>query len=212
MKKTHKIIMLPTEKVGKLWLRQSDSKLISENNLQHNSSTVKGCQHLYILSDEEITEGDWITDKYRVWQWKDDSSLLGRKKIVATTDESLKIGGGTGRREDGISFPLPQIPESFIKDYIKAHNKGKPITEVDLETEERIWCPKCPKARDITCGRLDCVAERKMMIKTRPDNTVIIHQCKTYSKEDMEKAFDAGLNHESNPKVFPNFSKWIQNL
>lgn len=50
-------------------------------------------QHIYITSDEEIKFNDYITDGYFVWQWKDDSSLLGRKKIILTTDKYLTKDG-----------------------------------------------------------------------------------------------------------------------
>lgn len=49
--------------------------------------------HLYITSDEEIKVNDYITDGYRAWKWKDDSSLLGRKKIILTTDQDLITDG-----------------------------------------------------------------------------------------------------------------------
>lgn len=42
--------------------------------------------HYIIVDDSEIKEGDCITDGYKVWQWLDDSSLLGRKKIVYSTE------------------------------------------------------------------------------------------------------------------------------
>ena len=45
--------------------------------------------HIYITSDEEIKVNDHITDGYKVWKWRDDSSLLGRKKIILTTDQKL---------------------------------------------------------------------------------------------------------------------------
>lgn len=51
-----------------------------------------------LLIDEEakIKINDFITDKYNVWQWKDDSSLLGRKKIMAyypLTSEAKELTG-----------------------------------------------------------------------------------------------------------------------
>lgn len=50
-------------------------------------------KELFITSDEEIKFNDYITDVYKVWQWKDDSSLLGRKKIILTTDLDLIKNG-----------------------------------------------------------------------------------------------------------------------
>lgn len=35
----------------------------------------------FILTDDEIKLNDLISDGYFVWQWKDDCSLLGRKKV-----------------------------------------------------------------------------------------------------------------------------------
>lgn len=37
-----------------------------------------------VISDEKIKINDSITDGYRVWYWRDNCSLLGRKKVVAT--------------------------------------------------------------------------------------------------------------------------------
>jgi hypothetical protein len=49
--------------------------------------------NIYITSDEEIKVNDYITDGYSVWQWKDDSSLLGRKKVILATDQDLINNG-----------------------------------------------------------------------------------------------------------------------
>lgn len=46
-------------------------------------------QHIYITNSEQIRLNDYITDGYSVWKWKDDSSLLGRKKVILTTDPTL---------------------------------------------------------------------------------------------------------------------------
>lgn len=62
--------------------------------LEHKDGVVlingKKC-HLYFTSDKLIEFDDWITDGYRVWQWKDDCSLLGRKKIIYTTDDLRQV-------------------------------------------------------------------------------------------------------------------------
>jgi hypothetical protein len=44
---------------------------------------IKTDNYLLVVDDSEIKVGYYITDKYRVWQWEDDSSLLGRHKIIA---------------------------------------------------------------------------------------------------------------------------------
>ena len=64
-------------------------------------------QHIYITSDEEISISDYITDGYRVWKWKDDSSLLGRKKIILTTDQDL------------IKDSIQPIDDEFLEWFVK---------------------------------------------------------------------------------------------
>lgn len=144
------------------------------------------------------------------------NKLENCKKIVATTDKSI---GYT----DHLISPVPnfcdypQLPESFIQAYIKAYNEGKPITEVDLEMEEYINSAFEYKGKD-----------DGLYIKTRPDNTVIVHQSKMYSREEVEElcnsAHLAGRNlglgqsyNYSSEDGYPNvksrnedFNKWKQ--
>ena len=74
--------------------------------------------NLYITSDENIVFNDFITDGYNVWQWKDDSSLLGRKKIILTTDKDL------------ISKGIQSIDEEFLQWFVKNPTCTK--VEVDV--------------------------------------------------------------------------------
>ena len=64
-------------------------------------------QHIYITSDEEIKLNDYITDGYKVWKWKDDSSLLGRKKVIFTTDQDL------------INEGVQAIDDEFLEWFVK---------------------------------------------------------------------------------------------
>ena len=91
-------------------------------------SSAKNCndQHLYITSDDEIKEGDWYYDTNHNAIGKYDSSAQIGKKIVATTDKSIMHLSNNGR----VGYPLPNIPESFIQDYIKAYNEGNPIETI----------------------------------------------------------------------------------
>ena len=74
--------------------------------------------NIYITSDEEIRVNDYITDGYKVWKWKDDSSLLGRKKIILTTDQDLI--------KDGVQAINDKFLEWFVKnpsyEYIEIEN------------------------------------------------------------------------------------------
>lgn len=105
--------------------------------------------NLFVLSDEEIKEGDWYYDHmYRlVFKATDTSTHKGGnnyKKIIATTDSSLYIQVSKWFRADdwgGKEFlttnvNLPQILQSFIEYFISEYNKGNIITEVIVEYEE----------------------------------------------------------------------------
>ena len=80
-----------------------------------------GNRHLYLVSDEDIKEGDWILHKspgyekvQKEWQlhkYSHSDSVAStdwRKKIVATTDKSLS---------------LPLIPSSFIERWVNEQGK-----------------------------------------------------------------------------------------
>lgn len=45
----------------------------------------------YYASSDKISINDPITDNYRVWFWRDDCSLLGRKKVLATNNPNIDI-------------------------------------------------------------------------------------------------------------------------
>lgn len=146
-------------------------------------------QHLYIISDETPKEGDKVIHKDSVLTVRENKGLYLAveelshidvrtdmcKKIVVTTDDDLIRGG---------RCETAQFKDSFIKVYIKAYNDGKPITEVDLEME----CGQCKEWGYINSCRNNCNG-KFIQIKTRPDNTVIIHESKKYSREEVKQLF-----------------------
>jgi len=200
MKKTVKVVMLATEKAtsisilqsGKLWYATDDRVTLNH-------------QHLYLISDDEIKEGDWVTtcgaiNDGTVSIAKYEKDLLGvGKKIIATTD---KLASGKCMEDRCLLHPcdgkccLPQIPESFIQAYIKAYNEGNPITEVNVSYEET---PRTPGSKDTI-----------WVVQTRADNTVIIHQAKMYTKDEVVKLLQAVCVETYRDSLFEVTDKWIQ--
>lgn len=106
-------------------------------------------QHLYIVSDEEIKEGDWclIDGKHLHKNVENDALYLKEhcKKIIATTDESLNeksepvFKGMSGIHEiwknEITQIGIPSIPNDFLQAYVKAQGKGfeKVLVEVDVK-------------------------------------------------------------------------------
>ncbi len=226
---TFKVVMLPTEKAENCIAMYHNNKISYTTELltkaYRDSANIKVFQ-LYIISDDEIKEGDWVYDNYRkvLLQAIDKAnttffnmSLHRYKKIVATTDKSL-----TKIDKTGIAFEteylLPQIPESFIQAYIKSYNESKVIEEVDLEIESEYVkgnysniCCRCKKEfmwtdkLGFVCN--DCANTR---IKTRPDNTVIVHQSKMYSRDEVIEILNKYNldNTGNNWDEFINVDEW----
>jgi len=96
-------------------------------------------QHLYILSDDEIKEGDWVYERVMncIMQIGKDVSLkrcqksLLVNKIIATTDQSLKLN--CYQLLDFITqCSLPKPSNEFIQEFCKKDG----IDEVIVEYEE----------------------------------------------------------------------------
>jgi hypothetical protein len=95
MKNIH---ILPTDKPSRLYIDEGflkfNSNYISENGYFIN-------QNIYITSDEEIKEGDWILSKLNeVVRFGKKFNPLLYKKIILTTDQDL-IKDGVWGIEDG---------------------------------------------------------------------------------------------------------------
>jgi hypothetical protein len=189
MKKKVKVLMLPTEKalvIGETSLITSHNPLTGDRldygiikNLESTFPTTT--QHLYFTSDEEIKEGDWVIFDHikipqQIKRHFKTAKEEGARKIIATTDKSLKFNHKVDMIEND-GYPIyhiknngiPQIPESFIKAYVEANGE---IDEVMVEYEEDI-CINCGRQH---CDNLACRGHEDIdELKTADDNTVIIH-------------------------------------
>jgi hypothetical protein len=223
MKKTHKVIMLNTNEISNLGIPldvlQYDKDGFDPHTIQN--------KELYIISDDEIKEGDWVYDT--IEDVEEGSKIIekaindaylnpkaGYKKIVATTDKSLypKCDGKCATNE--CICLLPQIPESFIQAYIKAYNEGKAITEVDLElcfTNGGYSNTNEPPALELmlTTDNYVVVVDKSVVYNDRwIDASLNPDEARIYTKADMEKAFEAGASCEFNPVKNPYFQDWIK--
>lgn len=218
------VVMLPTEikaTEGDIILTPTHSqKLIV---FEHQRCTEFN-QHLYITSNEEIKEGDWFlwqdeghdfplimqcngftnnthikVNSNNYWGYRDWNKDFIRGKIIASTDKSLIWSNGN---KGGL---VPWIPKSFILAFIKAYNEGKPITEVQVEYEV------------MDSGGINSELE-PIRIKTRPDNSIIIHQSKLYTRDEVIGLIKDALSEvdTSNLEIgnsveFPTIDdKWIE--
>ena len=108
MKNLH---LIPTDKPSRLCLSNNSILTIIEE-ANYTFSHIQSV-HIYITSDEEIKEGDWVEDNHNIYQIKDKNHLLtvlnfgDAKKITLTTDQDLI--------KDGVQAIDDEFLEWFVK-------------------------------------------------------------------------------------------------
>ncbi len=96
-------------------------------------------QHLYILSDEEIKEGDWYYSSLDICS-RDDRGIRNfmpepedlkySKKIIATTNPKLLTTRISVDQDFNESYiPVPQVPQSFVELFAKEQGIDKVLVE-----------------------------------------------------------------------------------
>lgn len=200
--KRAQVIMLPTNQKSKSFTRNLVDTLYL-NNEKKISTEQYIIQHLYIISDDEIKEGDWKYDFKLNIIIKHGSYIDGCKKIIATTNTSLNYI----KHDDTVPYPkgeqvfLPQPSQQFIEKYIESYNKGEIIIDVLVEYENYemnsivnyrgnydFKCPNCKNNIDdlmfskqsTLCNQCD-----KLKINSK-DNTITIKKLKySWNKEEV---------------------------
>ena len=105
MKNIH---VLPTDKASRLYLH-SNGKTQIRTELNRTVGYLGNNQHIYITSDEEIKEGDWVIT-YNGLLAKVITEItwhfMNSKKIILTTDQDL------------INDDIQPIPDDFIEWFV----------------------------------------------------------------------------------------------
>lgn len=195
VKRKCKVVMLPTNEVTKIELNHQNNELgyfmgFSDNYdkskyIPNHERSFKEFQHLYIISDDEIKEGDRyiddadtirqsVTSDKEYWERRKDY-----KKIIATTDNSLKTGDWM--HNDAL-IPLPQPSPEFIQKYIQEYNKGNEIEEVLIEYEKTDFTP------ELVGGLWDGSSYNyKLKLKIDKNNNITITKYKdSWSREEVK--------------------------
>jgi len=195
------VVMLPTRDksiLSKAYLANPTYLRYNKNGFEYDSYHNNDNQHLYITLDEPIKEnGIWCLNMYNtpatVMQvnvggkdWEENKKAF--RKIIATTDKSLKLG-----HDDTVPYPkrksLPQPSQAFISAFVKANGVGFEETLVEVKITGRCKDPMvCLRGCDIyngTCKHIENM-EIKLLIDQN-HNTITIHPVKpkVYSREDV---------------------------
>lgn len=136
------VVMLPTNKKSK-----KGDLVITPMGLSIHISDVEpsyhNSQHLYILSKDEVKEGEesiWYYDSNfnKICRWLGESITYVRqyfKKIIATTDVKLGTSEYSEKYRESYFDSLPNLSQLFIKEYIEKYNKNEPITTAFVKYE-----------------------------------------------------------------------------
>lgn len=232
------VVMLPTnEKVnGCIAIDESHNKIeLVWDNCEHEDYKYF---HIYVLSDDEIKEGDWciLLDDYgtvmsKPQQYNDPSKQVlnnGLRKIIATTDISLLYSQERTERGkfENLSFEkgihsanfkptgISQPSLSFIQKYVEEYNKGNIIKDVLVEYEI--------KHQKLATGELiiGSSADYNLQLKVNSkDNTITIKKVKdSWSREEISEivleyhmyAFYKNPKQEDYERQRYGVKKWIE--
>jgi hypothetical protein len=152
MKNIH---ILPTDKLSRLFLKENTLLLNNQYTLQKIFTKGK-CQHIYITSDEEIKDGDWllIIDDFETYVHKhkgDNLPTTYYKKIILTTDQDL-IKDGVQAIDDEFLVWFVKNPSCekvevcknpFYEESNYEHYKIIIPQEEDEQEEEEVECNMC---------------------------------------------------------------------
>jgi hypothetical protein len=111
MKNIH---LLQTEKPSRLY--ENTGALVLDKLSDVSKDAISINQHLYITSDEEIKEGDWVLNIsnnkiFKQDNYKPDAYTLSFwRKIILTTDQEL------------IKYGVQAIPDEFLEWFVKNPN------------------------------------------------------------------------------------------
>ena len=247
MFKRAEVVMLPTnQKVintkeyqlllsnSLFWTSKIEIKRYTEGwFFLNNSSAPNSCaitipnvelfkhQHLYIISDDEIKEGDWCYDKrpdengdlvdivYQVKNIEFELRTSTEKKIIATTDSSLEIFDKelSNRHSVKVNILLPQPSQQFIEKFIEEYNRGNVITDVLIEYElisnEEYFGNTVNLDYDVP------YFDEKLKINPK-DNTITIKKVKdSWNREEVENLIYAAMKDRCYTTV-SEWRKWIE--
>jgi len=189
------------------------------NNYSHNGFEN---QHLYIISDDEIKEGDWAYSNefednliFKVDKKFFDLGIEA-KKIIATTNILLQFhtdyhGEITNdENKKCYNHNLSQPSQQFITKYIKEYNKGNIIIDVLVEYEEIYNDYGETDIFDLVCTNHSKISKIKINPK---DNTITIKKLKdSWNREEIIAIHKKNCERLTNSYTSEDF-KWInQNL
>lgn len=213
MLKKAQVVMLPHNNINTTITKYLPNTL----SLNNDRLAPHTNQHLYIISDDEIKNSDWVLFSYyrengmlfkfiekNEWgssklynpitkkeEWY--GNMFEYRKIIATTD---------------ISLNLAKTSQEFVEKYIEEYNKGNVIKDVLVEYENFTNIDCKMHIDNSATETINVIQDLKVNPK---DNTITIKELKeSWTREEV---FSLITTFNKANVEAPNVVKWIeQNL
>lgn len=215
--KRAEVKLLPTKQKGNTLIFRENrlmwqDKRSAKNDRKH---PITKYFHLYILSDEEIKEGEilpymmcWsdgscelINSNNRISEARRLSGLA--KKIIATTDKLVHPKDF----KDVKDWYLPQPSEDFIRVYAEAYNKNDIIKYVDVEYQEiEIY----QEIKNEGFGSYFGKKESEYKLKVNSKNEISIRKIKDIWTRDEVEELLLKCNKDLRLLAGDRLHKWIE--
>jgi len=223
--KKAQVVKLPTNEKSDLGLTFLYGETVFDQYSQCSSelqSRFSKFFNLYIISDDKIEDGDWYFDGTDLIHQKsqyNDGLVDGNsdaKKVIATTDTSLKVKQWLDYADDSVNISLPQPPQQFIEKFIEEYNKGDVIKDVLVEYESNLYesfgSGKYWEDAPVTMKKFLDKDDDYLKINPK-DNTITIKKLKeSWNREEfiqLIKEFRNGLLPTTQVEI-EYTNKWIE--
>lgn len=225
MKKEVQLIILPTKEKSILYrLIGNQRDVIYMGDYDYSDDVLRENVHLYAVSDDEIKEGDWCYDEDSdkgvvkcLRTAKDSYWNKLCKKIIATTDKSLKIKDFPDL-DNSATRGLPTFKQSFLEKYCRVGGIDEVMVEYEQWTEllkynginyvHNQWTKKIPL--NSVCGEFEY---RLKVNKDKTINTFSVNK-KLYTREEIESILFKYAEEEhawfSSKSETDSFNNWIK--
>lgn len=167
---------------------------------------LKLSEEHYILADKlDIKVGDWITDRYFVYQWRDNSSLLGRMKVTHCTEPHEQYYGASDGTIPYVYHKINPLSLSEVKELLGVVDVATKAAELAYSRRIKYQDP----FHDGVCSGLE-EGYGIGYSQALKDNK------KKYTEEDLRNAISFGNNIQYTKLaisgVEKEMSKFIQSL
>ena len=219
MLKKAQVIMLPTEnKINGSIVKdiKEESKILHIKQKDYCEHEDFVAQHLYIISDDEIKEGDWYFDgtDFIHKKSKHNNTLVDgnkqAKKIIATTDTSLINRRQMTFMDEATEwiYDLPQPSQQFIEKYIEEYNNGNIITDIEVEYSPSSITIQTYSEQQINDNL------KALTLKINPkDNTITIKKLKkSWNREEVIELLNQcyNLGYNSKKSEIPDLEEMLE--